>query len=234
MALLRQFRKLMMKLIYLLIALFFLTGFTQIEDRVKVHGDGSATIKRHAVFRDWDALKTLIGKPVTQDMICPQAFDNGWSDCELDGNTINLKATIKKEDSFFSTADGTEVLFKLDRYIEDSMFKPIFEPMNIGLQTNEKNQMVIKQLKEMGFKHKLFIKMPGNITFFLGRKVKGMGDSFELDLMSEQMPANANFADENGHLIISSTGILHNKWFHMVILVIFGCAGILWARRLRS
>lgn len=220
-----------------------LTGFARIEDRVEVHGDGSATVRRHAEFQDWSGWARLTGE--AQDkvdarearhaaLVCDMAARVGWSACEVSGNVVELERGFVKDDSPFSGADPGRAYLAIDRYLDHPLSRPMLRPALLGLQSGDDAQKTRTLLQGMGYRHQLEVVMPGDIRLLLGREVSGIGRTVRFDLMDPEPPPGVDFDRDGANFIESSAGVLHSRWFPGLVLGLLALAGIVVIRRLRN
>lgn len=220
-----------------------LTGFARIEDRVEVHGDGSATVRRHAEFQDWSGWARLAGE--TQNkvdardarhaaMVCDMAERVGWSACEVSGNVVDLERGFDKNDSPFSGADPGRAYLAIDRYLDHPLSRPMLRPALLGLQAGDDDRKTRTLLQGMGYRHQLEVVMPGDIRLLLGREVSGIGRSVRFDLMAPEPPPGVDFDRDGANFIESSAGLLHSRWFPGLVLGLLALGAIAFIRRLRN
>ena len=220
-----------------------LTGFARIEDRVQVHGDGSAMVRRHAEFQDWSGWARLTGeardKVDARDarhatLVCDMARRVGWSACEVSGNVVELERGFGKDDSPFSGADPGRAYLAIDRYLDHPLSRPMLRPALLGLQVGDDEQRTRALLQGMGYRHQLEVVMPGDIRLLLGREVPGIGRSVRFDLMAPEPPPGVDFDRDGANFIESSAGLLHSRWFPGLVLGLLALGGIVVVRRLRN
>ena len=229
-----------LKSLLAIMAYSLLTGFVQIEDRVQVHGDGSATINRQAVLLDLSGMGHVAGREPDEETrkhvkkrriwTCGMAKKAGWDSCDMTGNVIKLELHVPKNKSGFSTSEKGQASFALHHYLSGKLTRPFFPLINIGpiMDGSRENRDAIDQLKQMGYRHNLVVAMPGEIFLLWGRQVSDVGSEVRLDLLTEQ-PAEVG---DDG-FILSSAGVLHSQWFPALVIVILILAGVTWSRILR-
>lgn len=220
-----------------------LTGFARIEDRVEVHGDGSATVRRHAEFQDWSGWARLTGEARDKvdarearhaALVCEMAARVGWSACEVSGNVVELERGFGKDDSPFSGADPGRAYLAIDRYLDHPLSRPMLRPALLGLQSGDDGQKTRALLQGMGYRHQLEVVMPGDIRLLLGREVSGIGRTVRFDLMDPEPPPGVDFDKDGANFIESSAGLLHSRWFPGLVLGLLALGGLVVVRRLRN
>jgi hypothetical protein len=220
----------------------FLTGFARVEDRVQVHGDGSATLHRRAEFQDWAGWSRLTGETQRKadarearhaKTICEVAKRIGWSDCKVTDNVVELEHGFDKDSSPFSGSGSGRAYLAIDRYLAHPLSRPMLQPALLGLQSSDAPK-ARALLQGMGYRHQLEVTMPGEIDLLLGREVSGVGRSVRFDLMAAEPPPGVDFEKDGANFIESPAGLLHSRWFPGLVLGVLALAGIALIRRLRN
>lgn len=219
-------------------ACVLLTGFAQVRDTLVVHGDGTATVTRVVVMRDWDRWPALAGeagqeararREALARLPCEVAREAGWQACERDGNTLTLSRDFAADD--VSGSERGRAYLALHRYLAAPTVRPMFTPPLLGLDDGEANRAAIASLRRLGFRHTLVVRMPGDITRLWGREVEGMGDSLTFDLMDT--PPAFDPTAEHDTFIESRAGWLHGRWTALLALGALGVLALWAARALR-
>lgn len=222
----------------MLAACVLLTGFAHVQDRVTVHGDGSATVTRVAVMQDWARWRDVSGvaprerrarEEQRETQVCDVAREAGWGTCSLEGDTITLERTFEADD--VSGSERGRAYLALHRYLSAPAVRPMFQPLLLGLDAGDDNREAIATLQRMGYRHTLVVEMPGEITRMWGREVSGQGDSVSFDLMST--PPAFDPTEEHDTVIESSAGLLYGRWTAMVVLAGLALLALWAARSLR-
>lgn len=221
------------------VACVLLTAFAHIEDRVTVHGDGSATVTRVAVMQDWARWRDVSGvasrdreaRDATREaLVCNMARQSGWRTCALEGDTITLERSFDADD--VSGAERGRAYLALHRYLSVPAVRPMFQPPLLGLDAGDDNREAIATLQRMGFRHTLVVQMPGEITRLWGRDVSGVGDTLRLDLMTT--PPAFDPTEEHDTSIESHAGLLHGRWTALLVLGGLALVLVIGVRRLRA
>lgn len=220
------------------VACVLLTAFAHIEDRVTVHGDGSATVTRVAVMQDWARWREVSGvtprrrqarEDTREAVVCDMARQAGWRACSLDGNTLTLERTFDADD--VSGSERGRAYLALHRYLSAPTVRPMFQPPLLGLDAGDDNREAIATLQRMGFRHTLVVQMPGEITRLWGKEVSGVGDTLRVDLMTT--PPAFDPTEEHDTFIESYAGWLHGRWTALLVLGGLGLVLVIAVRRLR-